>query len=165
MAMKPTLIRFTLGLCTAVAGSALLAGAAMAQAERTEKNPPRASDQTTAAPAQLAPVPIVTNARMAALIQAGGTLIKQKNVEAVSHPATGIYCIKPTAASGVVPGNSVALLTVEFFYSHFNEVQAQWAQRGSPCPTDRFAVYTIADRNLDARYTFSNEVGFLIVVP
>ena len=137
----------------------------MAQAERTDKNPPRASEQATAAPAPRAPVPIVTNARMAALIQAGGTLIKQKNVLAVSHPATGIYCIKPTAASGVVPGNSVALLTVEFFYSHFNEVQAQWAQRGSPCPTDRFAIYTIADRNLDARYTFSNEVGFLIVVP
>ena len=103
MAMKPMLVRFTLGLCTAIAGCSLLAGTAMAQAERTDKNPPRASEQATAAPAPRAPVPIVTNARMAALIQAGGTLIKQKNVLAVSHPATGIYCIKPTAASVASP--------------------------------------------------------------
>jgi hypothetical protein len=165
MRTNPTPVRIAFRLGIALASLTILAGTAMAQDARTDKNPPRASDQKTAAPAPLAPTAIVTNARMAGLIQAGGTLIKQKNVEAVSHPATGVYCIKPTAASGIAPANSVALLTVEFFYSHFNEVQAQWAQRGSPCPTDRFAVYTIADRNLDARYTFSNEVGFLIVVP
>ena len=102
MRTNPTLPRFALQLCAAAASLTFLASAAMAQAERTEKGPPRASDQKTAAAAPLAPAPIVTNARMAALIQSGGTLIKQKNVEAVSHPGTGIYCIKPTAASGVV---------------------------------------------------------------
>ncbi len=41
----------------------------------------------------------------------------------------------------------------------------QWATRGSPCGNDRIAVYTLDDFNLDARYTFSNRVGFSIYVP
>ncbi len=160
MKMEPTSVRFGLRLCALSAALSLVAGAAMAQ----EKNPPRAKDQAQAAAAPKAAA-AAPNARLAALVQAGGNLIRHKNVQGIARPQTGIYCIRPMAAAGIVPGNSIVILTPEYFYSELNEVKVQWASRGSPCGTDRIAVYTLADFNLDGRYTFSNDVGFSILVP
>ena len=156
--MMPT--RFALRLCTIGAALSLIAGSAMAQ---TNQDPPRATSSEAATPRIPAVAP---NARMAALVQSGGTLIREFNVAGISRPRTGIYCIRPTVASGVNPRNAIVVVSPEFFYSDLNEVKVQWASRGSPCRADdQIAVYTLADLNADGIYSFSNDVGFSIYVP
>ena len=152
--------RFALRLCTMGAALSLIAGSAIAQ---PEQKMPRAKGSEAATPRYPAAAP---NARMAALVRAGGTLIREFNVGAISRPRTGVYCITPSAASGINPLNAIVIVSTEFFYSELNEVKVQWASRGSPCRTaDQIAVYTLADLNADGIYSFSNDVGFSIYVP
>jgi hypothetical protein len=162
MKMELTSTRVALRVCALSAALSLIASAATAQTER-EKGPPRAKDAPAATPR--AAVAVAPNARLTALVQAGGTVIRSKGVQGVARVDTGTYCIRPTAASGVNPANSIVVVSPEFFFSDINEVMVQWAARGSPCGNDRIAVYTLDDFNLDARYTFSNRVGFSIYVP
>ena len=106
------------------------------------------------------------NARMVALVRApDGKIVMQKGVDSVVRIAKGVYCIRPEAATGIDPLTAVAVVSVEYFYSTINEVQVQWARRQNGCSGDRFAVYTLADENLNAVYNFSNQVGFVIYVP
>jgi len=156
-------IAFGTLLSCAVCAGAFAQDAAPAAA-RT-KGPPRdnTGEQAQAvAPAVVADAP---NARLAALIRRDLTLIRNKGVQRVTRPQIGVYCIKPTAASGVNPATAIVTLTPEYFYSLYNEIKVQWATKGSPCPTNTIAVYTTADGNLDAEYTFSNAVSFSIIVP
>jgi hypothetical protein len=144
-----------------IASAAFLASS---PALAAEKAPPRAKDTGEAATAVEGRV-AAPNARLAALIAAGGNIIEQKGVQSVARIAQGVYCIRPTASSGVDPNNSIAVVSVEYFYSQFSEVVVQWAKKGSGCGSDRIGVYTLGDFNLDAKYTFSNDVGFSIYVP
>jgi hypothetical protein len=158
-----SILFFPVRLCALSAALSLLAGAAMAQ---TEKTPPRDKDRGTAAAARAAPVVAVApNARLAALIKRGGALLRNKGVESVTIQDVGVYCIKPAAATGIDPATAIVMLTVEYFNSSFNEVKVQWATMGSGCGAGRIGVYTLADANADGIYTFSNQVGFSIVVP
>jgi hypothetical protein len=127
-----------------------------------EKTPPRAKDSRDQAIESRVAAP---NARLAALIAAGGKIVQNKGVESVKRIDTGTYCIKPKASTGIDPKDSIAIVSVEFYWSTFNEVMVQWASRGSGCPSDSFGVYTLGDFNLTARYKFSNDVGFSILVP
>ena len=104
--------------------------------------------------------------RMVAVVRSPDAVIAiSKGVESVTRPATGVYCIKPDPALGINPKRTIALVSVEYFYSQLNEVMAQWARLGHDCGDDKFGVYTLADRNANAFYSFSNLVGFTIVVP
>jgi hypothetical protein len=106
------------------------------------------------------------NARLVALVRApDGLLVMGKAVANVRRIAVGVYCIRPTNASNINPRTAVAVVSVEYFYSVFNEVQVQWARRQNGCNNNEFGVYTQADRNLDGQYTFSNAVGFVVYVP
>jgi hypothetical protein len=147
-------------LVAAAAAVLMLGSAASAQ-----EQPSRATAADLTASSRAAAALDAPNARMAALIRPPGVLIMNKGVQDVSHPARGIYCILPTSGSGIDPAASLAVVSVEFFYSRFNEVQVQWARAGSPCPKSRFAVYTLSDPNLTARYRFTDDVGFVIYVP
>jgi opacity protein-like surface antigen len=143
--------------------AAALALLACSAASAADSVPPRAKDSPGAVTTEgriSAP-----NARLVALVAAGGKLIKSKGVDSVTRINEGRYCIRPQASLGIDPSNSIAIVSVEYFYSNFNEVTVQWASRGSSCGSDRFAVYTFGDFNLDARYKFSNDVGFTIIVP
>jgi hypothetical protein len=171
MKMELKSARFGLRACALGAALSLIAGAAMAQNEKsTENDPPRAKDlpQADAAP-KAAVVVNAPNARLAGLIQAGGTLIRQKNIAKVTRPKRGIYCILPASGSGVAPANSVVTLTTEYFYSNLNEVKAQWASKGGYakdlCAGNTIVVYTLADPSATGLYSFSNDVGFSIYVP
>jgi hypothetical protein len=145
------------------AGAALLlCSAAVAQGREPARAPATAVAPSVVPPATVADAP---NARMAALIRPPGVLILNKGVQTVTNPATGIYCILPTAASGITPKTAVPSVSVEFYYSKLNEAKVQWAYAGSPCGNTRFAVYTFADPNLTGRYRFSDQVGFSISVP
>ena len=107
---------------------------------------------------------IAPNARLAGLFDAGGFPIRTKGVQSITRIATGRYCIRPEAASGVNPNSSLVAVSAEYFYSDFNQVMAQWAAT-SGCPAGQIGVNTLADANVDAIYTFSNAVGFSVLVP
>jgi hypothetical protein len=107
---------------------------------------------------------VAPNARLAGLFQAGGAPIRTKGVQSVQRIDVGAYCVRPTAA-GLDPRTAVAQVTPEYFYSDLNEVEVQWASTQSGCGNTRFGVYTLADPDNDGNYTFSDEVGFAIVVP
>jgi len=144
-----------------VAASAQDAGSAATRS----KDHPRASDGGQALAVEPAIVADAPNARLAALIRRDLTIVRNKNVQNVTRPQVGVYCIRPKAASGIDPTTAVVTLTPEYFYSLYNEIKVQWATKGSPCPAKTIAVYTTADVNLDAQYTFSNAVSFSIIVP
>ena len=145
--------------------NAALAILACSVAAATVNAQPRAKDSSDTSSSVAAIVAQAPNARLAALIAPGPKIIRNKGVASVTRLATGVYCIKPAASTGIDPSNSIAIVSVEFFWSGFNEVTVQWASQGSGCGSDKFGVYTLGDFNLDAKYTFSNSVGFSIYVP
>jgi hypothetical protein len=155
--LMKTALRCGRGIAAATAALALLGLPAAAQ-EREQSGTASNVEQ----PAAKIDAP---NARLAALIRPPGVVIMNKGVQDVSNPAKGIYCILPSKETGIDVSKAVAVVSVDFFYSKLNEVQVQWASGGSPCPNSRFAVYTLSDRNLTARYNFNNDVGFVIYVP
>jgi hypothetical protein len=137
------------------------------QAKERPQGAPRFSDNKAAqaAPAPAAAAVTAPNARLAGLIRRDGAIIRNKNISSVHRVAAGVFCITPTAASGITPNNAIVMLTPEYFYSLYNEIKVQWAFRGSSCGNRRIAVYTFADANLDGVYTPSNAVSFSIVIP
>lgn len=139
--------------------------AAAAQTADVNKQRPRESANSARAPAPSTVNADAPNARLAALIRYDAALIRTKGVAAVQRIDVGVYCITPTAASGIVPSRAVVNLTPEYYYSQLNEIKVQWASAGSGCGNNRIAVYTLADTNADGIYAFSNRVGFSIVVP
>ncbi|MPZ56128.1 MAG: hypothetical protein GEU91_06425 [Rhizobiales bacterium] len=144
--------------------AALLAGSlAVAQERDRPRHKDSADSSSTVEPQAVANAP---NARLVALVRADdGRVVLKKGVRSVRRIATGVYCIRPEGATGIDPQTAVAVVSVEYFYSLFNEVQVQWARRANGCGNDRLGVYTLADQNLDGVYTFSNAVGFVIYVP
>jgi hypothetical protein len=158
-----TTFRFTSWLLGAVA---VLVSLAVATAQ--ERDRPRYKDEAAAqggVQPQAGPAD-APNARLAALIRApDGVIVKSTGVQNVQRIARGVYCIRPTAASGIDPQTAIVIVSVEYFYSLFNEVMVQWARQQNGCGNSRIGVYTLADENLNARYTFSNAVGFAVYVP
>ena len=148
--------------------ASLASVSAFAQAER-KPDPnarPRAALKTEAAKTGVPEIAAVApNARMAALIRRDLIVQRNKNVANVRRIDVGVYCVQPTAGFGINPGNSIVVLTPEYFYSLYNEVTVQWASTSSGCASNEFGVYTFADVNLDGIYSFSNAVSFSIIVP
>jgi hypothetical protein len=130
------------------------------------EDPPRAAD-SGAQKMDIQPhvVAVAPNARMAGLIRRDGRILRNFNISDVNRKGPGIYCILPTAGSGINPDNAVVQLTPEYYYSLLNEVKVQWASKGSGCPANRIAVYTLSDRNANGIYSFTNDVSFSIYVP
>lgn len=155
---------FTATLC-------VFAGAAAAQTPQTSQapqtEPPRAANEQGASRLAVAPLIVADapNARLAALVRRDVVLLRNKGVSSVTRIATGVYCILPTAASGIVATTAIVTLTPEYYYSLLNEIKVQWAATGSGCGGKRIAVYTFADPNRNGIYVLSNAVSFSIVVP
>jgi hypothetical protein len=146
-----------------VASLAVVSAFAQERAERSSNDRARAGRSEAAPEAVVADAPGV---RLAGLIRFDNLVPQRnKNIANVRRIAAGVYCIRPTAASGINPATAVVTLTVEYFFSVYNESTVQWASRQSGCNANEIGVYTFADVNLDARYTFSNLVSFSIIVP
>jgi hypothetical protein len=147
---------------------AVLVSLAVATAQDRERDRPRYKDDPNARAGvqpQAGPA-VAPNARLAALIRApDGVIVKSTGVQNVQRIARGVYCIRPTAASGVDPQTAIVIVSVEYFYSLINEVTVQWARQQNGCGASRIGVYTLADENLNAVYNFSNTVGFAVYVP
>jgi hypothetical protein len=125
-------------------------------AERSEQR----AIEPSAAPA------VAPNARLVVLVRApDGRVVLEKGVRSVERIARGVYCIRPDAASGIDPANAVVVVSVEYYYSLYDEVKVQWARRENGCGRNRIGVYTLADENLNGVYSFSNAVGFVAYVP
>ena len=163
---RPALVSALAGTILALAASAASAQGSNAAAQDKER--PRhqgkgvlsAGVETEAFGGLSAP-----NARIAGLIDAGGAPIRTKAITSITRIANGVYCIRPASSSGVNVNTAVVMLTPEYFYSLLSEVKVQWAAQESGCPTGQIGVYTLSDTNRDGVYTFSNNVGFSIMVP
>lgn len=145
------------------------AGAAAAQTATPQAaaQPPRAggAEAGSKLPTPATVVADAPNARLAALIRRDLTIVRNKNVTSVSRIATGIYCILPAPAAGIVINKQIVILTPEYYFSQLNEIKVQYAAGGSGCPSNTIAVYTLASPNRNGVYVFSNAVSFEIIVP
>ena len=157
----------TMLIGASVAALAVVSAFAQERADRPADPRPRATQSEIGKEATNPEVVAVApNSRMAGLILRDLTIERDFNVATVRRLSPGVYCIRPTAATGIDPRTAIVVLTPEYFYSLYNEVKVQWATRGSGCNnTTEIGVYTLADVNLDGVYTFSNAVSFSIVVP
>ena len=151
----------------AAAGVALLAlSPAGAQERGAEKAGDREGTQSTAAAARAAAAADARapNARLAALVDSGGRLVRGKNVAGVSNPEPGVYCIRPANQFNL--NTMIAVVSVEYFYSEFSEALVNWrSDQGFRCPNGRIEVYTLGDPNEDGDYVLTNGIAFTILVP
>jgi len=146
------------------AGLALALMSAASAAERAGGAPPHDGDFATAAgDARARGNAQAPNARLAALIDQDGNVIRGKNVASVTNPGTGRYCIRP--ADGMNVNRIVPVVSVDYSTSSYNESLVQYRASGKGCPDGTIAVVTFADVNLDGLWGFSGTVGFTIVVP
>ena len=159
-------MRYAFGLALAVGVGAVAAtaiSAALGEPPRDTSPPATVSTGATVSPNAIGGA-VAPNARVAALVDAGGTPIRTKGVTSVEHLDVGVYCIAPTS-SEVRPVNSITTVSPDYFYSSLNEIMVQSASASSGCAARKFGVYTLADDDGDGQYTFSDAVGFSIVVP
>jgi hypothetical protein len=152
--------RRKLSVLTAGTVLALFACSAAAQEQDRRRDAPGGTITPSAIGGAEAP-----NARLAALIDAGGRPVRTKGVESIARIDEGVFCIRPTAASGIDVDTMIAVVSPEYFFSQLDEIKVQWASRRSGCGTGRFGVYTFQDADGDGEYTFSNRVGFSVIVP
>ncbi|MGO8988275.1 MAG: hypothetical protein ACLQHW_05285 [bacterium] len=114
--------------------------------------------------ATTAALPVATtggHARLVALIGPGGTVVRAYGVKAVTHPATGIYCIKPSGTWKVA--QVAPAVTVEWGYSSGSALLAYYFAEAEDCPAGNIEVltYNFGSGAPDAEDT----VAFTIVVP
>lgn len=145
---------------------ALAACSAQAAPQRpSPQERPTRHHQTTASITPHAIGGAASNARLAAIIDAGGSVVRSKGVQSVTHPYVGAYCIRPSSTSGVNAGNIVPSVSVDYDGSAFNEAMAQYSDAGADCPLGTIEVLTFGDGDHNAVYADSDGVGFTIVVP
>ena len=157
----------TMLIGASVASLSIVSAFAQEGANRRPDPQPRATQSEIGKEAASNPevVAVAPNSRLAALILRDLTIQRDFNVDNVRRLSVGVYCIRPTVATGIDPRTAIVVLTPEYFYSLYNEVKVQWASRVNGCTASEIGVYTMADANLDGVYTFSNAVSFSIVVP
>lgn len=155
------------GLASAVLLAAI-AASATAWAAGGKPHDPKATAALGAIPAA-ASVP--TNAaRVTALIQRGGTLIRGKNVASVSHPTTGTYCVRPSSTAHIAnTANVTPSATVEWgLSSGANGEMVQYLAANNPaCPagTIEFLTFEQDLSTTNGPFIFSDDVAFVVVVP
>ena len=156
---------FRVWFTAAAAGAMLIFSIAPASAQDArqrlspDENRPRdESDQRAGVAAKGLGGAVAPNARLVALVDAGGRPVRTKGVAGISRINFGTYCIRPNASANINVTTIVPSVSVEYFFSNpsllsgFNEMTVQWASSGSGCPSGSIGVYTFADLNLDGHY-------------
>ena len=90
-------------------------------------------------------------------------LVRGKGVASVTHPSTGVFCIKPLVSVDVQ--TLVPVVSVEWGRSSGNANLVQYAGANINCPTDRIEIFTFSPGAVTSRFEFSDFVAFTIVVP
>jgi hypothetical protein len=101
------------------------------------------------------------HARLVALISPFSGVVRAKGVKAVTHPNTGIYCIKPSGTWNVA--KAVPAVTVEWGYSSGNALLAYYETGVYDCPTGYIEVRTYNFGS--GTPVLEDSVAFTIVVP
>jgi hypothetical protein len=101
--------------------------------------------------------------RIAALIDAGGAPIRTKGVQSIQRISNGVYCIRPSISINL--STAITIVSVDYYYSAYDEAMVQTASAGSGCGAGRFGIYTLGDPDHDGNYAFSNGVAFSFIVP
>ena len=98
-------------------------------------------------------------ARAYGLVSSTGTLSRQSNVVAVTHPDPGEYCV--TLAAGIDPNTTGVNVTVNGNDSGQNPF-AQWAPLASQCAVGQLEVVTAL---YNGTSYFGANVGFFFSIP
>ena len=96
------------------------------------------------------------NARLAALIANDGSVVRSKGVASVTHPQTGVFCVRPSFSTNV--NTLIPSLTPEFIHSPDIDISVQYQSAPLVCP-GAIAVFTLRTNGV-----FADE-AFTIVVP
>jgi len=105
----------------------------------------------------------IGSARAAAVVDGGGTFIRQKGFSRVTHPGTGQYCLKLRDLS-LNASTLVAQVTVEWGSSSGYDLMANWYQDAAECPGSGHWL-EILTFDEAAGWDFSDDVSFLVTVP
>jgi len=140
----------------ALLGVGALAGSAVAGGESS--NDPMSGGATALAVGG-AQAP---NARIAAFVQSGGTVVRSKGISGVSHPSTGVYCIDPAASTFNV-NKAIPTLSIDWSTSLGDALMAHWRSAGIGCPPGQMAVLTFDGE--DGSFDLSDAVSFTFIVP
>jgi len=103
------------------------------------------------------------DARLVALVQPGA-ITRSKGVQTFSHPSTGQYCFKPTAAAGLHVGAIVPAVSVDWSTSTGSSLLAFYRSSGDGCPSGNIEVVTYVF-SAGADPALSDSVGFTLLVP
>jgi hypothetical protein len=81
-------------------------------------------------------------ARAYGFVSAGGTLDASvsKNIAAVTHPSTGVYCIATPAGSGIDPSSTLPIADIDAASQNGSKADAR--KSASNCPAGQFEVDT-----------------------
>jgi hypothetical protein len=151
--MRRSVAALTVAACVA-AGAA--GGAAIAGGGDTNDGPGEASaSRIGGAQARYA--------RLVAVVDRDGSVLRSKGVKAVTNPDPGIYCIRPGKAARIKFGRYVPSVSVEWGNSAGNGLLAQWHASGAHCAARRIEVHTY--NGDDGSWDADGDVAFTVVVP
>jgi hypothetical protein len=75
------------------------------------------------------------NSQIAAFVEQGGSVVRSKGINGVSHPSTGLYYVDPMSATFNV-NKAVPVLSIDWSSSLGDALMAQWRSTGIGCPAD-----------------------------
>jgi hypothetical protein len=105
---------------------------------------------------------VAPQARIAAFVAAGGSVVRSKGIAGVSHPSVGLYCVDPAGSTFNV-NTAVPLASVDWSSSLGDALLVEWRSAGIGCPTQQFSVLTFDGE--DGTFDLSNSVSFTFYVP
>ena len=100
-------------------------------------------------------------ARIAAVVQSGGAVVRSKGIKAVSHPSTGIYCLAVKDPTIKVK-QLVPQATPEWGHSSGYDLNAQYYAAGADCPSRNIEIMTFNEPSAGT-WDFSDSVGFTMI--
>lgn len=102
-------------------------------------------------------------ARLAATVDAGGTLLRKRGVLSVTNPADGVYCLNPKPNLGLDLARVVPVATVEWGRSSGDGSLVQAYDNAADCPAGAIEVVTFSF--VDGAFVQASSVAFHLVVP
>ncbi len=105
----------------------------------------------------------VKYARIAAVVDQGGAVIRSKGISGVTHPDVGIYCVAVKDTSLKVR-QFVPMVTVEWGNSSGDDLMANYYADGADCPAKNVEIQTFSEPTAGT-WDVSDSVAFAVVVP
>jgi hypothetical protein len=147
----------------AAAALALAAGSA-ANAQYAEPQAQSPAPHTNDRIAPQAKNNAVGSARLLLLAGQGGAIVRSLNVDTVTSPVAGEYCIKPKKAIDAT--TAVPMTAVEWSNSAGDGGVAEWRSSGAGCPAGTIDILTyVIDPAGSSSLTPSATVAFTVVIP